>query len=550
MRTVNFSKLSLPVIAIILSCSHDQIAIAQNVPPPSNNVYQLRDVSPEDWAYEALRSLVERYDCLSGYSDNTFRSDRFLTRYEFAASLGKCLRQIERLIAASTSKRKPSQAERLLIQRLQTDFAPEFAILRGRVDGVQARIGDLEITDFSTTTKLNGSVFLNLTGAFAGGDIQAEGKNSRELFTPTRDVNNRPLRRQEVDDPNVTFSYLVFLDLQTSFTGRDRLKTQLAVGNGNSVSNQFASAGLFNTYGTPYTLQTPGSEANDVVIRELFYSFPIANNLNISVGPRLNWEEYFDTNRFTDFRTGTSTFNSTRSSQLNAVERGTGVIISWNINEQLILQAGYLGNDADNPTAGLFGGTNTLTTELSYSPTDNLNFKFLYNYSHLQAVNGLIGGKVGRPIIGIADDGLGGELRNATANTFSLNADWLLAKNFGIFGRYTYGITNLKPKISSRQNSDLEAQSLQLGLAFPDLFKEGALATLSYVIPFSVTNGREFLVSGGGDGGVQYELEASYYYPFTDNISLIPSFYLIGNPNNFSDNPNIYVGNFRFQFDF
>lgn len=39
------------------------------------NVSQLRDVSPEDWAYEALRSLVERYGCIAGYPDGTFRGN-------------------------------------------------------------------------------------------------------------------------------------------------------------------------------------------------------------------------------------------------------------------------------------------------------------------------------------------------------------------------------------------------------------------------------------------------------------------------------------------
>ena len=35
------------------------------------NVNQLRDVSPTDWAYEALRSLVDRYGCISGKSDHS-----------------------------------------------------------------------------------------------------------------------------------------------------------------------------------------------------------------------------------------------------------------------------------------------------------------------------------------------------------------------------------------------------------------------------------------------------------------------------------------------
>jgi len=62
------------------------------------SVGQLRDVSPGDWAYEALRSLVERYGCIAGYPDGTYRGNRALTRYEFAAGLNACLQQIERLI--------------------------------------------------------------------------------------------------------------------------------------------------------------------------------------------------------------------------------------------------------------------------------------------------------------------------------------------------------------------------------------------------------------------------------------------------------------------
>jgi hypothetical protein len=48
------------------------------------NVSQLRDVSPGDWAFEALRSLVERYGCIAGYPDGTFRGNRATSRYEFA----------------------------------------------------------------------------------------------------------------------------------------------------------------------------------------------------------------------------------------------------------------------------------------------------------------------------------------------------------------------------------------------------------------------------------------------------------------------------------
>ena len=57
-----------------------------------------------------------------------------------------------------------------------------------------------------------------------------------------------------------------------------------------------------------------------------------------------------------------------------------------------------------------------------------------------------------------------------------------------------------------------------------------------------------FPVSGLGDGGTQYELEATYNFPVNDNLSILPAFYFIGNPNNFEENPDIYVGNVRIQF--
>ena len=138
-----------------------------------------------------------------------------------------------------------------------------------------------------------------------------------------------------------------------------------------------------------------------------------------------------------------------------------------------------------------------------------------------------------------------GGLNDSYSHTIGFNFDWAIADNFGIFARYTYASITLQPI-----DDTVNVQSIQGGLAFPDIGKEGALGVFSFLIPFDVLSGEEFLVSGAGDGGTQYEFEASYYYPLNDNIALIPAFYLIDNPNNFDENPNIYVGNLRMQFGF
>jgi hypothetical protein len=159
-----------------------------------------------------------------------------------------------------------------------------------------------------------------------------------------------------------------------------------------------------------------------------------------------------------------------------------------------------------------------------------------------------VGGATGEPIYGVADDGFGGTIGDAPADTFAVSFDWTVLDWLGVFGRYNYGSTNIFPRNPDLENGEVNAQAFQVGVAFPDLVKEGGLGTFSFVVPFDVLDGEEFLAAGNGDGGTQYEFEVTYYYPVNDNVAIVPAFYLVANPNNFEDNPNIYVGNVRMQF--
>ncbi|MCG9891827.1 MAG: iron uptake porin [Thermosynechococcaceae cyanobacterium MS004] len=517
------------------------------------SVSQLSDVQPTDWAFQALQSLVERYGCIAGYPDGTFRGNRAATRYELAAALNACLDQI--------SDRFATKEDLEAVKALQEEFKAELATLKGRVDGLEARTATLEAQQFSTTTKLSGNAFFNITGATSGSGIRAEGLNA---FTPARVGGvGAPVVRTGIQDPNVTFSGLVWLGFNTSFTGKDLLRVQLASGTGDSPANAFVSAGLFNTWGTPFTDQTAGTSSGTFVVRELNYSFPVAKNFDLVVGPRINFYRYFDNNRFTFFLTGSSSFDSIGSPLLNASKRGAGAIAIWSPSNKLQVKLGYLSqsieflpsflNSAENSQLGLFDGTNTLTGEISYSPVKTVNLRFLYTRSNIGTtrINGVdyVGGTAGLPLYGFADNGAGGSLRPATANTFAFNFDWLATKGLGVFGRYTYGNVNLTDAATGVKN-DTNNQSIQFGLAFPDLGKPGAQGTVSFVVPSDILSGRRFLASGGGDGGTQYDIEATYFFPVNDNVALVPSFYAIINPNNFSSNPAVFVGNLRMQFSF
>ena len=106
------------------------------------SITQFSDVQPTDWAYQALSNLVERYGCVAGYPNGTYKGGQSMTRFEAAALLNACLDRVTEVTDE--------------LQRLLNEFKAELVVLTARVDGLDAKVGQLEATQFSTTTKLKG----------------------------------------------------------------------------------------------------------------------------------------------------------------------------------------------------------------------------------------------------------------------------------------------------------------------------------------------------------------------------------------------------------
>jgi len=85
------------------------------------SVSQLSDVRPTDWAFQALQSLVERYGCIVGYPDKTYRGNHALSRYEFAAGLNACMDRVNELLAAGTAGLVKKE-DLITFQKLQEQF--------------------------------------------------------------------------------------------------------------------------------------------------------------------------------------------------------------------------------------------------------------------------------------------------------------------------------------------------------------------------------------------------------------------------------------------
>jgi len=229
-----------------------------NTSPQVTSVSQLSDVQPTDWAFQALQSLVERYGCIAGYPNGTYRGNRALSRYEFAAGLNSCLDRVNELIATATADMVTKQ-DLAKLQRLQEEFSAELATLRGRVDSLEARTAELEANQFSTTTKLKGEAIFAFTDTFGN----ETGKANRAVFQDR-----------------------VRLGLETSFTGRDILTTRLAAGNATGFDLRDTAntpiSGSKNAVTNPgsngmgrQTVEVGSTNNNSVKIDKLTYEAPI-----------------------------------------------------------------------------------------------------------------------------------------------------------------------------------------------------------------------------------------------------------------------------------
>ena len=66
---VSAAELNLADLNQYAGSSQDQVT----------SVTQFSDVKPTDWAYQALSNLVERYGCVAGYPNGTFKGGQAMT---------------------------------------------------------------------------------------------------------------------------------------------------------------------------------------------------------------------------------------------------------------------------------------------------------------------------------------------------------------------------------------------------------------------------------------------------------------------------------------
>jgi hypothetical protein len=555
--------LATPVVLISSVAWGSEIAENDDLAQVTS-VSQLSDVQPTDWAFSALQSLVERYGCIAGYPNGTFRGNRAMTRYEFAAGLNACLDRVNELIATSTAD-SVQKEDLATFQRLQGEFTAELATLRGRVDTVENRAGILESQQFSTTTKLSGEAI------FAISDVLTGDSDPFRVGVP----------------PNSTiFANRVRLNLTSSFTGQDELKIRLQAG---STSHPQRAGGF--RYGADPFLASLGSrqttpeggqtfnqefpdQAGSVELGTVSYKFPVGKKLRATVfanrGEHVDYlPNVFSTFNDEDGGSGSLSTFAQYSPIYRIVSQGAGLGLNYELSPAINLTLGYLAPNANSPDSltpdssngttagGLFDGRYSALAQLSFKPSRNLAFGLTY-------LNGYTAGTptflndVGT--ISANSPSLIADNARREINAYGVEGLWRVSPKFTVNSWFMY--TNQQGKSAGTENESADVYSYAIALGFPDLGKNGNLggivvgvppyATRSGIIPFyrPFLGGASDVVSTIPNRSTPLHLEAFYKYKLNDHISLTPGVIWLVAPNQTSNNPDVVIGTVRTTFTF
>ena len=494
----------LLTLTITLLSNASQAQGNDSLSSPIIPVTELKDVKPTDWAFSALQQLQQNYQCIQGYPNQTFRGEQEMTRYEFAALLHRCLTQLQESL---TNEEQPT------IARLQNEFARELSILRGKVDAATARVRELEVTQFSTTTKLKGVVNLVVT------DSSQEGETTQPLLQ----ARSR-------------------LDFNTSFTGQDQLLTRFTSGNSDTPDLANRTPELTQTH------QWRGNTDNQFLLSQLAYGFPLNNNTRLTLSARGG--QHFDENKttvnpfFEDNNAGTTTLSTfAQRNPILSLGGGTGVSLSHHLNDALMLGVSYYATDASNASNGLFNGSYSGRLGVKWDVNTNLSVGVNYLHSYFQ--KGEFGFSDGlspaTPILGtgVVNDALASF--PTVTNAYGVEVFWKAKPKLGLGGRLGY------TDVQTFGAGDGEIWNYSFSVVFPELGQRNNLGGI-------IVGTQPYLGSLEGKNNFNndrpWHLEGFYKWQISDRVSLTPGIILQLNPNQNSAQEDILTSTMRMTIIF
>ncbi len=453
------------------------------------------DVQPTDWTYQALTQLAKRYNCVEGLKGN-----RVLTRYEAASILNSCLERVTEVTDE--------------VSQLTSEFSTELATIQGRMDGLLSRVGELDATQFSTTTKLSGKVHMTI-GATA------------------YDINDEKDQIPDGDRTDGTsFNYTYQLNLNTSFTGEDLLYTRLKSGNYSTSAFGGKDAYTPSTY-----LSVANANEDTIKVDKIWYQFPFGEGFTAYVGPRI--ENYYMLERSPSlYQPILKAFKLGGNYGTYGASTGAGFGVSWK-------------QDVDDVMDPSFGASTGYTAEDGKTGNSSTGGMFTADADSIWLSQVSYGNPQWQVSLGYARKGdeatqgfgtyLGDDSNSdctvgsceSTSDSIGLRAFWQPEES-GIVPSFSIGFDTTSYDIPSTAADGTREASVGwfAGMMWKDAFVDGnklgfALSALQYV-----TDRKNASIASGTDtdGEENIALELYYDIKVSDNITVTPAMFYLSRP--------------------
>jgi Carbohydrate-selective porin, OprB family len=485
-------------------------ATTNEIPVAASTTPQADEVAPTDRNVQILKSLNGKYQCGAGELDKT------VTRSEFASSIVTCLEALEAKIAKNPGE--IPAADMAQLKELTNNFLSEVKDLSNRVETAEKKVAILQNTSsFSTTTKLVGEVIVGLSAI------------SSQTGKPATDTNSG----------NIVATNRVRINFDSSFSGKDRLRTRLESRN-NVPFNGAAGNGGTGTNTT--RLGWDGDEGNTTNLSLLQYTLPLANGSKLTLdatGSEFNENVY----TFNPLLAPAAIGSITRFGRFNPVYRqsglGTAATLDYKFSPNFTGSIGYAVplapapaagapgvGIANNPSenAGIFGGNYAALAQLRYQASPNFDLGLSYGRSY----HSLGAGVTAATGSAFANNPFN---NNPTvANHYSFSASSKLSPGFVLSG--WVGLTNASAETGGRVTGNADIFNAAVTAAFPDFGGKGN--TLGFVlgIPPKVnsisSNVPALALRSNSDTALH--LEALYKLRVNDNIDITPGVLLVTSP--------------------
>ncbi|NJM20155.1 MAG: carbohydrate porin [Richelia sp. SL_2_1] len=509
-----FTFSSQAFVASLVLSSEVQAQEIQNIQEDMSevpSVSELSEVESEEWNFQVLQNFIQRYNIDTKYPLANLQRQDVITRYEFALILNEVIQYINNSQTTNTNIKKTnsiSQQELEYLSKLQNEFAFELHGINQRVEILETQ----SFPQFSTTSKLSGEVIFALTGVGEGNKADDDEKT----------------------DSNITFSSRTKLQLNTTFTGKDRLKTSLKTSN---------IQPLDSATGTNMArLSAEGDDENQFELGDFAYRFPVGKRTRVHIGSTgLEIDDFANTiNPYLDANDDGAV---SRFAQRNPIYRqggGAGIGIEYEISDSLELGLGYVADDADEPEIGLNKSDYAAIAQLTFKPNKTflLGLNYIHSYNNINTNTGSDG----------ANDPFDDNSESINANSFGLQGSVALNKkvSLGSWVGYTHAQANDLPN-----KPTASIFNWAFTLAFPDLGKKGNLGGIIIGQPPKlISNQYQLNQEEYTDKDTSLHLEAFYRFQINDNITITPGMMIITNPEHNSDNDTIYLGTLRTTFSF